>query len=100
MPEREPDDAVARVAANYSSSADGYAEFWSPVIRPVGRQLLSAVPWARVRRVLDVGTGTGALVPEIVAFAPTAYVLGVDRAAGMLRIASTTGARLAVMDAM
>lgn len=93
-------DLVARVAANYSSAADGYAEFWSPVIQPVGRRLLSAVPWARVTRVLDVGTGTGALVPEIVAFAPAASVIGVDPAAGMLRIASTAGARLAVMDAM
>ena len=32
-------EAVERIAANYSASADGYAEFWSPVIRPVGRRL-------------------------------------------------------------
>ncbi len=97
------DDAetvIARVAMNYSASADGYAEFWSPVIRPLGRQLLEALPWDRASLVLDVGTGTGALIHDILSFAPAARVVGIDRSFGTL--ARATGARvpLVTMDAM
>ena len=91
---------VERVAMNYSASANGYAEFWSPVIRPVGHRLLAAIPWDRVRRVVDVGTGTGALLPDILRFAPAARVVGVDCAPGMLALARPAGVHLAVMDAM
>ncbi|MBI2219254.1 MAG: methyltransferase domain-containing protein [Candidatus Rokubacteria bacterium] len=90
---------MARLAANYSTSADGYAEFWSPVIRPVARRMLETLPWDGARRVLDVGTGTGALLPDIQAFAPTAHVVGIDRSAGMLALAARDGVRLALMDA-
>jgi SAM-dependent methyltransferase len=91
---------IARVAMNYSASADGYAEFWSPVIRAPGRRLLEALPWDRASRILDVGTGTGALIPDILNFAPSARVVGIDRSFGML--ARATGARvpLVTMDAM
>lgn len=97
------DDAekmVTRVAMNYSASADGYAEFWSPVIRPPGRRLLEALPWDRACRILDVGTGTGALIPDILSFAPTALVVGIDRSLGMLTRATGAGVPLVTMDAM
>jgi len=97
------DDAermVARAPLHYSGSADGYAEYWSPVIRPLARRLLDALPWDRAGRILDVGTGTGALIPDILGLAPTARVVGIDPSLGMLARARDTHVPLAAMDAM
>ena len=97
------DDAekmIARAPLNYSGSANGYAEYWSPVIRPPGRRLLEALPWDRVGRVLDVGTGTGALIPDILSLAPGARVTGVDPSWGMLARARGARVPLVAMDAM
>lgn len=81
------DDAekmIARAPLRYSGSVDGYAEYWSPVIRSLARRLLEALPWDRAGRILDVGTGTGALIPDILGLAPTARVVGIDPSLGML----------------
>ncbi|MBI2205738.1 MAG: methyltransferase domain-containing protein [Candidatus Rokubacteria bacterium] len=93
-------DEIERLAANYSAAADGYAEFWSPVIRPVTRRLLEALPWDGARRVLDIGTGPGTLLGEIASVAPATAIVGVDRAFGMVARAPRTPGHLAVMDAM
>ena len=89
-----------RLARNYSGVADGYAECWSPLLRPVGRRLLEALPWDGARRVIDVGTGTGALIPDARQLAPSARTIGIDRSSGMLAVAARTGATVASMDAM
>lgn len=93
------DEDARRLAAIYSSDAGAYAEVWSPVIRPAAERLLEALPWGAVRRVLDLGTGTGALLPGLRRRAPAAWILGVDQAAGLLALARDRGAALALMDA-
>jgi SAM-dependent methyltransferase len=93
-------EVTVRTAMNYSASADGYAEFWSPVILPPGRRMLEALPWDGARRILDIGTGTGALIPEIHRLAPIASVIGIDPSLGMLARARGVHAPLAAMDAM
>jgi ubiquinone/menaquinone biosynthesis C-methylase UbiE len=50
----------------------------------LARQLLSALPLARARRVLDAGCGVGTLLSEIQEAASHARVVGVDRAEGMV----------------
>jgi SAM-dependent methyltransferase len=99
MATNDAENMIARVAMNYSASADGYADFWSPVIRPPGRRLLEALPWDHASRILDVGTGTGALIPDILSLAPTARVIGVDRSFGMLARATGAGVPLVSMAA-
>lgn len=90
--------SVRAVAESYAATVDFYAQIWSPVIRPVGRRLLEALPLARAGRVLDAGTGVGALIPDIRELAPGGTIVGVDLSEAMLRAAVGTGVPLAVMD--
>ena len=91
---------VDALADLYSRRADAYDALWSPFIRPAGEQLLSRLPLAGARKVLDVGTGTGALLPSIRRAAPAATVFGIDRSPGMLALArSRHDGPLSVMDA-
>ncbi len=88
------------LAAEYSETARAYAHHWAPVIHPMALPLLSAMPLAGAPRILDVGSGTGALWPPIRRVAPLAQLWGVDRAIGMLLAGDThLQRRVAVMDA-
>ncbi len=92
-------DHAEHVAEIYSRQASGYADCWSPIIRPVALRLLDAMVWTGASRVLDIGCGTGALLPDIQRRAPSATVIGVDCSAGMLAFPAAAGASVAVMDA-
>ncbi|MEX2108971.1 MAG: methyltransferase domain-containing protein [Gemmatimonadaceae bacterium] len=78
-------NASHELATDYSKRAAAYSRFWAPVINPMANPLLFAMPLANARRILDVGTGTGALWPLVQNAAPSAKLYGVDRAEGMLR---------------
>lgn len=93
-------DPSQALAIDYSERADAYASYWGPVIQPMASPLLSGMPFAGVRRILDVGAGTGGLWPLIQRAAPRAMLWGVDRAHGMLRVGGdVVRRRAAVMDA-
>lgn len=95
----DPSEILAR---EYSAKADAYARHWAPVIGPMGRPLFGELPLASARWVLDLGTGTGASLPDLEAAVSEGRIVAVDRAEGMLRLAQASGTRaaLAVMDAL
>ena len=77
----------ADVTSSYDLGVERYEQLWGPVILPAAVALVSWLELADGDVLLDVGTGTGALVPAIRSAAPTASVLGVDASQEMLRVA-------------
>src|SRR5437879_4495691 len=100
----EPDPAMLehsrRLTAHYDADAIAYAALWAPVLLPLSRKLLDRLPMATAGHVIDIGTGAGTLLPELAGAAPNAFVVGVDRSLGMLRIGRTAGRALALVDAL
>jgi ubiquinone/menaquinone biosynthesis C-methylase UbiE len=93
-------EARRRVAEHYAAEAEAFDRYWAPTLRLMSTELLPHLPLERARRVLDVGCGTGGLLPALREAAPGATVLGVDLTEGMLAIARrNTGAPLAAMAA-
>jgi SAM-dependent methyltransferase len=81
LPERR------NVVATYDRGVDAYDELWSPVILPPAEKIVRALALPRRARVLDVGAGTGALLPAIRAAVPDATVVALDASNEMLRAA-------------
>lgn len=84
----------------YAGEAQAYAWLWAPVIGRKSRRLLAALPLERACCVVDLGAGTGFLLPHLRAAAPAALVVGADLTLEMLRQARARGEEtVAVMDA-
>jgi ubiquinone/menaquinone biosynthesis C-methylase UbiE len=93
-------DPSQHLAAEYSALAEAYAQLWAPVICPMALPLIRRLPLAGVSRILDVGTGTGALIPALRTSVPRAWLAGIDRSEGMLQVARRNiGLPCVVMDA-
>ena len=96
-----PEIHASKVLAGlYSAAAGEYAELWAPVLHPTSERLIAGMELAGASTVLDLGAGTGAMLPALRSAAPKACVIGVDRAMGMLREARAreASALLAAMD--
>jgi ubiquinone/menaquinone biosynthesis C-methylase UbiE len=76
----------AALADAYDRMASDYRDLWAPTLIPYSRSMLDQLPLGSARRVLDLGAGVGALVPELRSRTGATLVV-TDRALGMLRLA-------------
>jgi ubiquinone/menaquinone biosynthesis C-methylase UbiE len=88
-------------AAAYDRGVDGFINVWSAVILPPAHAVVAALELQPGARVMDVGAGTGALVPTILAHALGSQVVAVDASIEMPRAAKVrTDASVAHADAL
>jgi len=80
--------------SGYDEIAAGYERHWGPVIRPAAEAVLDLIPGlADAARVLDVGTGTGALAIAALERWPHLRVTGIDPSQEMLDLARAAAGR-------
>jgi ubiquinone/menaquinone biosynthesis C-methylase UbiE len=83
-------------AERYDRLAEGYAQWWAPVLAPAVQRLLDrAAPWlsAGPTSVVDIGTGTGQLALAAIDRWPGVSVVGVDASDGMRAMADALAER-------
>jgi ubiquinone/menaquinone biosynthesis C-methylase UbiE len=88
------DERDRQLVERYDAQAAAYQELWAPTLRLASVQLVRELAGKPIRRVIDVGTGVGALWFDLRTALPAAFLLGVDRSTGMLRLAPPQMARV------
>lgn len=86
---------VAAEESRYDRMAEGYAQFWAPVLRDAAERVLDMLEpdlAAGDTSVLDVGSGTGTLAVGALERWPHLRVTGIDPSGGMLEVAAQTAA--------
>lgn len=83
----------ADVTASYDLGVEGYTRWWSAVILPPALAVAGELGLTPGARVLDVGGGTGAVIPTLRELSPGARIVAFDASSAMLRAAlARTGA--------
>jgi ubiquinone/menaquinone biosynthesis C-methylase UbiE len=83
-------------AERYDRIAEGYAQWWAPVLAPAVASLLdraAAFVGPGPARLIDIGTGTGQLALGALARWPSISIVGVDASAGMRAMADVNAER-------
>jgi SAM-dependent methyltransferase len=81
------DERDRTLVERYDAHAAAYRELWAPTLRLASVRLFRELRGKPVRRAVDIGTGVGALWGDLRAALPGAFLVGLDRSAGMLRLA-------------
>jgi SAM-dependent methyltransferase len=88
---------VTEQAERYDRIAEGYGQWWAPVIAPAALGVLDTIEPAidaGATRVLDVGTGTGTLAVAALQRWPQVRVTAIDASRGMVDKAAGEADRL------
>ncbi|MGD8634781.1 MAG: class I SAM-dependent methyltransferase [Anaerolineales bacterium] len=94
------DELVRHLAGRYSAGAESYKRYWLPLLAPMGEHLLDLLHWTDTKWLLDVGAGTGGLIPALNQRSPSSRIIGIDISRGMLALAPrSTNVLYAQMDA-
>lgn len=83
-------------AERYDRIAEGYAQWWAPVLAPAVASLLDRVEKLAApgeARLIDIGTGTGQLALGALARWSQVSIVGVDASAGMRAVADANAER-------
>lgn len=84
-------------AERYDRIAEGYAQWWAPVLAPAVASLLDRVAvlaGAGPTRLIDIGTGTGQLALGALTRWPEVSIVGVDASTGMRAMADANAERV------
>ena len=75
-------DPSTALTERYDREATAYRELWAPILRVAALKLLPKLSHGAIERVLDVGTGVGALLQDLSHAFPGSHILGADRSRG------------------
>jgi len=89
-----PDPAEPEAPPRYDRLAESYARHWGPVIRPAAEVVLDHLPELGPGRLLDIGSGTGALALAALRRWDQVAVTAIDPSGPMLELAEREAATL------